>query len=80
MVKVNKLDFNKIENLEGWGKQSIINLKYSINLRKIEYQERDILDAEIRIRQVKISLILIYFTVERTEEDKKKNKIRRKKI
>ena len=29
-----KLDFNKIENLEGWGKQSIINLKYSINLRK----------------------------------------------
>jgi len=29
-----KLDFNKIESLDGWGKQSVANLKYSINLRK----------------------------------------------
>ena len=28
------LDFKKIENLEGWGKQSMENLKYSINQRK----------------------------------------------
>tara|TARA_B100000900_G_C20581942_1_gene717901 strand:+ start:22 stop:2043 length:2022 start_codon:yes stop_codon:yes gene_type:complete len=29
-----KLDFVKIESLDGWGKQSVTNLKYSINLRK----------------------------------------------
>jgi DNA ligase (NAD+) len=29
-----KLDYNKIENLDGWGRQSVANLKYSINLRK----------------------------------------------
>ena len=29
-----KLDFNKIENLEGWGSQSASNLKYSINKSK----------------------------------------------
>jgi len=29
-----KLDFNKIENLEGWGSQSIANLKYSIDKSK----------------------------------------------
>ncbi len=29
-----KLDFKKIEGLDGWGKQSVANLKYSINLRK----------------------------------------------
>ncbi len=29
-----KLDFKKIESLDGWGKQSVANLKYSINLRK----------------------------------------------
>ncbi len=29
-----KLDFKKIETLDGWGKQSVANLKYSINLRK----------------------------------------------
>ena len=29
-----KLDFDKIEKLDGWGKQSVNNLKYSINLRK----------------------------------------------
>ena len=30
-----KLDFEKIESLEGWGKQSVENLKYSINQKKI---------------------------------------------
>ncbi|MFL2897262.1 MAG: NAD-dependent DNA ligase LigA [Candidatus Pelagibacter sp.] len=29
-----KLDFVKIEGLDGWGKQSVANLKYSINSRK----------------------------------------------
>ena len=29
-----KLNFVKIEKLDGWGKQSVANLKYSINLRK----------------------------------------------
>ena len=28
------LDYNKIEKLEGWGKLSVENLKYSINLKK----------------------------------------------
>ena len=28
------LDFNKIENLDGWGKQSVSNLKYSIEEKK----------------------------------------------
>jgi DNA ligase (NAD+) len=43
-----KLDFNKIENLDGWGKQSIINLKYSINLRKNISFERFIYALGIR--------------------------------
>ena len=29
-----KLDYSKIENLDGWGRQSVANLKYSIDLRK----------------------------------------------
>ena len=29
-----KIDFEKIESLDGWGKQSVANLKYSINSRK----------------------------------------------
>ncbi|MDA9177979.1 NAD-dependent DNA ligase LigA [Candidatus Pelagibacter sp.] len=29
-----KLDFEKLESLEGWGKQSVKNLKYSINQKK----------------------------------------------
>ena len=29
-----KLDYNKIENLDGWGKLSVANLKYSINQKK----------------------------------------------
>ena len=29
-----KLDFKKIESLDGWGKQSVENLKYSINQKK----------------------------------------------
>ena len=29
-----KLDYTKIESLEGWGKQSVANLKYSINQKK----------------------------------------------
>ncbi len=29
-----KIDYNKVENLDGWGKQSVANLRYSINLKK----------------------------------------------
>ena len=43
-----KLDFNKIENLEGWGKQSVANLRYSINLRKSITFERFIYALGIR--------------------------------
>jgi DNA ligase (NAD+) len=43
-----KLDYNKIENLDGWGQQSINNLKYSINLRKNISFERFIYALGIR--------------------------------
>ena len=42
------LDFNRIENLEGWGKQSMENLKYSINQRKNISLERLIYSLGIR--------------------------------
>ncbi|MDC1003913.1 NAD-dependent DNA ligase LigA [Candidatus Pelagibacter sp.] len=42
------LDFTKIENLEGWGKQSMENLKYSINQRKNISLERLIYSLGIR--------------------------------
>ncbi len=29
-----KLDYNKLENLDGWGKQSVANLKFSIETKK----------------------------------------------
>ena len=29
-----RLDYNRIENLEGWGRLSVENLKYSINEKK----------------------------------------------
>ncbi|MFL2878589.1 MAG: NAD-dependent DNA ligase LigA [Candidatus Pelagibacter sp.] len=29
-----KIDFKKVENLDGWGKQSVANLRYSINSKK----------------------------------------------
>ena len=43
-----KLDFKKIEKLEGWGKQSMENLKYSINQRKNISLERLIFSLGIR--------------------------------
>jgi len=42
------LDFKKIESLEGWGRQSIENLKYSINQRKNISLERFIYSLGIR--------------------------------
>jgi len=42
------LDFSKIENKEGWGKKSVANLKYSINLRKNISFERFIFALGIR--------------------------------
>ena len=43
-----KLDYNKIENLEGWGKLSVENLKYSINEKKNISLERLIYALGIR--------------------------------
>ena len=43
-----KLDYNKIEQLEGWGRLSIENLKYSINQKKIISLERFIFALGIR--------------------------------
>ena len=42
------LDFKKIENLEGWGRQSMENLKYFINQRKNISLERLIYSLGIR--------------------------------
>ncbi len=43
-----RLNFKKIESLDGWGKQSVANLKYSINLRKTISFERFIYALGIR--------------------------------
>ncbi len=43
-----KLDFNKIEKLQGWGKLSVENLKYSINQKKKISLERLIYSLGIR--------------------------------
>ncbi len=43
-----KLDYLKIENLDGWGRQSAANLKYSIDLRKKISFERFIFALGIR--------------------------------
>lgn len=43
-----KLDYLKIESLEGWGKQSVSNLKYSINQKKIISFEKFIYALGIR--------------------------------
>ena len=43
-----KLDFNKISNLDGWGKKSIANLKYSINEKKNITLEKFIFSLGIR--------------------------------
>ena len=42
------LDYTKIENLDGWGKQSVANLRYSINLKKTITFERFIFALGIR--------------------------------
>ena len=43
-----KLDFKKIETLDGWGKQSVENLKYSINEKKNISLDRLIYSLGIR--------------------------------
>jgi DNA ligase (NAD+) len=42
------LNYSKIENMDGWGKQSVANLKYSINLRKTISFEKFIYALGIR--------------------------------
>jgi DNA ligase (NAD+) len=43
-----KLDYNKIEELEGWGKLSVANLKFSINEKKNISLERFIYSLGVR--------------------------------
>ena len=43
-----KLEYKKIENLDGWGKKSVANLKYSINLKKVISFEKLIYALGIR--------------------------------
>ena len=43
-----KLDYSKIETLDGWGAQSVANLRYSINLRKTISLEKFIYALGIR--------------------------------
>ncbi len=43
-----KLSYSKVENLEGWGKQSVSNLKYSIEEKKKISLERFIFSLGIR--------------------------------
>ena len=43
-----KLNYTKIENLEGWGKQSVANLRYSINQKKTISFEKFIYALGIR--------------------------------
>ena len=43
-----KLDYNKIEKLEGWGRLSVENLQYSINQKKNISLERFIYSLGIR--------------------------------
>ena len=43
-----KLNYTKIENLDGWGKQSVSNLKYSINQKKTISFEKFIFALGIR--------------------------------
>ncbi len=43
-----KLDYNKIQTLEGWGKLSVENLKYSINQKQTISLERFIFSLGIR--------------------------------
>jgi len=57
-----KLDFEKIEKLEGWGKLSVENLKYSINEKKNISIERLIYSLGIRhIGMENAKLISRYF-------------------
>ena len=42
------LDYNKIEKMDGWGKQSILNLKYSIDMRRDISFEKFIYSLGIR--------------------------------
>ncbi|MBD1152447.1 NAD-dependent DNA ligase LigA [Pelagibacterales bacterium SAG-MED22] len=58
-----KLDYSKIENLEGWGKLSVENLKYSINEKKKISLERLIYALGIRhIGLENAKLLSKYFT------------------
>ena len=69
-----QLDYKKIEKLDGWGKLSVENLKYSINEKKIISLERFIYALGIRhIGLENAKLIAKYFTTFSKFRDLSKN-------
>jgi DNA ligase (NAD+) len=70
-----KLDFKEIESLEGWGRQSVENLKYSINQKKNISLERFIYSLGIRHIGLENAKILAkYFKSFSKFKDLSKNK------
>jgi len=70
-----QLDYKKIEILEGWGKLSVENLKYSINLRKNISLERLIYALGIRhIGLENAKLLAKYFETFQKFKELSKNK------
>tara|TARA_A100001011_G_C14290497_1_gene835955 strand:+ start:549 stop:2579 length:2031 start_codon:yes stop_codon:yes gene_type:complete len=70
-----QLDYKKIEILEGWGKLSVENLKYSVNLRKNISLERLIYALGIRhIGLENAKLLAKYFETFKKFKELSKNK------
>ena len=69
------LDYNKIQSMEGWGRQSVSNLKYSIDIRKNISFERFIYSLGIRhIGLENAKLIAKYLKTFKKFSDLSKNK------
>jgi len=69
-----RLDYNKIENLDGWGKLSVENLKYSISEKKKISFERFIYALGIRhIGLENAKLLSLYFGTFSKFKDMSKN-------
>tara|TARA_Y100000768_G_scaffold379492_1_gene355306 strand:+ start:469 stop:2499 length:2031 start_codon:yes stop_codon:yes gene_type:complete len=71
-----RLDYSVIENLDGWGKQSVSNLRYSINLKKTITFEKFIFALGIRhiglenakLISKNLTSIKNFFALSRTEK------------
>ena len=72
-----KLDYTKIEKLEGWGKLSVQNLRYSINEKKKISLERFIYSLGIRhigLENAKALIKIFYDLFQTFKELSKQNK------